>query len=277
MDELGIVYLSTCLLVIFLSVAALPIFGPGIYFELALVIILLTIGFLLIMNWADFLVFPVIMGLLKITFRPAKDYLIVKGQDAVIKNVNGLYYASGYLTANLFAYEFKAENSDEDMESKIIGSSEKWERAVMSLDFPFKFHVLSCGRDVQKARDELEGKRSYQEFQMTRAIQGGKTSDVEVGELQRKLDTFQAQINRISQGEKPISTIMYVETVAVGVTEKAALDILTAQLKRLQVSLGSLDVELTRVIGRELYTLFNFNFSLPTTADQLNEYFDTQG
>ncbi len=277
MDELGIVYLALCMIIVFLALVALPDFGPGLYTYIAIALILITVAFLVIMNWADFLLFPVITSLLNITFMPAKDYKIIKTQDAIIKNVGGLYYATGYLTGNLFSYEFKSENPDQDMEEKIAGASDKWERAVMSIDFPFKFHVLSCGRDIQQARDELEGRRSYVEFQMSRAIQGGKTSDVEIGELQRKLDVYQAQINRISQGEKPISTLMYVETIAVGVTEKAAVDTLASQVKRLQVSLGSLDIDLLRVVGRELYTLFTFNFTLPINYDGIRSNFDLQG
>ena len=69
---------------------------------------------------------------------------------------------------------------------------------------------------------------------------------------------------------------MYIETTAIGVSEKAALDALTQQINDIRVSFSSMDVDMNRVMGRELYNLFNFSFALPTTLDQLSSYFDTQ-
>ncbi len=277
MDTTGIALLALSAIVVFIGIALMPAFGPGVYTYIVLIICLMTAGLLLVINFADFLVFPIAMRILGIVFKPSEDYKIIKTQDAVVKNVSGINYAIGYLTGNLFAYEFKAEQQEENIDDKITDAPDTWERAVMSIDFPFKFHVLSCARDVQEARDELEGKRSYQEFQMNRAMQGGKTTDVEITDLQRKLNIIQTQIDRIGQGERPISAVIYIETIAVGVSEKEALDNLTAQASRLQIALSSLDISLSRVIGRELYTLFKFNFALPTTRDEVAQYFDAQG
>jgi len=69
---------------------------------------------------------------------------------------------------------------------------------------------------------------------------------------------------------------MYVETTAIGISEKAALDALSSQIDALQVALGSLDVDLIRVIGRELHTLFNFNFGLPTMSEEISSYFNQE-
>ena len=264
MDSTGVMYLAFSLIIVLITFSFLPYFGPGIYRIIAIVILLITVILILMLNWIDFIVFPAVSRMLGITFQPMKDYKIVKSQDAIVKNVGGIYYAIGYLTANLFAYTFKAENPEEDIDSRIAEAPDRWERAVSGIDFPFKFHVLSCGRDVQKVRDELEGKRGYIEFQMARLAQSGKQTDTAMEELQRKQSIIQTQMDRISQGEKPISSIMYIETVGVGVTEKSALDNLAAQEARLQVALSSLDVQIIKIVGRELYSIFNFNFSLPT-------------
>lgn len=146
----------------------------------------------------------------------------------------------------------------------------------MNLSFPFKYHVLSSGLDVQQVRDELEGKRSFQEFQLSRAMQSSSANEVVLTDIRRKINVIQAQIDRISQGERPIATLMYLETTAVGVSEKAALDALSTQLRSLQISMGALDVDLTRLVGRELYTLFRFNFALPTSFGEIAMQFDQQ-
>ncbi len=247
------------------------------YSTVAVVIALLAAVLVAALNWVDYMIVPAVFRSLGLRFKLAKDYSINMPQDAIIKNVNGLYYAVGFLTANIFGYVFKAEAMEEDIDEKIADATETWERSLIGIDFPFKFHVLSANRDVQKARDLLEGKRSYVEFQMNRMIQNQKSSDSELGEMRRKLNMLQAQMDRISEGEKPISTVMYVETVAVGVTEKAATDGLTGQIERLQVALSSLDVQLARVVGRELNTVFEFNFMLPDTYSAASSYFDNQG
>ncbi len=277
MDSTGIIYLLFSLIIVIVTFSMLPYFGPGIYRIIAVAILILTVIAILMLNWIDFMVFPAVSKAIGITFQPMKDYKIIKSQDAIVKNVGGIYYAIGYLTANLFAYTFKAENPDEDVDSRIAAAPDKWERAISGIDFSFKFHVLSCGRDVQKVRDSLEGKRGYIEFQMARLQQSGKQNDTAMEDLQRKQNMIQTQMDRISQGEKPIATIMYIETVGVGVTERAAIDNLSAQMARLQVALSALDVQIIKVVGRELYSIFNFNFSLPTSYSEMASNFDSQG
>lgn len=277
MDDMGIIYLVFCLLPLLIVFTLEGAFGGGVWSAIAVAITLLAAVLILGLNWADYMVFPAFTKLLGIEFKLAKDYTIPKTQDAIVKNINGLNYAVGYLTANIFAYVFKAESMEEDVEQKIADASETWERAIMAVNFPFKFHVMTANRDVQKARDYLEGKRAYQEFQMNRAVQSGKVSDTELAELRRQTSVIQTNLDRIADGEKPISTVMYFETVAVGVTQKAALDNLAAQIERLQISMSSLDLQLKRVVGRELGILFDFNFSLPVTYAQASSYFDNQG
>ena len=277
MDEESMAYLLFSMLIPIAALVLLPELGSGAFILIAVALILLSIAAILVINWVDFVLFSLVTNLLNITFQPASGYKIVRTQDAIMKEVNGLFYTTGFISANLFAYVFKQEASEaETDETKFINAPGAWERAIMSLGFPFKFHVLSSGLDVQKVRDELEGKRSYQEFQMSRAMQGGNANEVTITELQRTISVLQAQINRISEGEKPIATIMYVETTAIGVSEKAALDALEAQIKSLQVSLGSMDVDMTRIVGRELHTLFDFNFRLPTSREETSSYFNQQ-
>lgn len=276
MDEEGIMYLAFCLVILLGSLSIIPYIGRGIVAILALLIVALGAGLILVLNFADFLLVSLVCGLLGITFQPALGYTITKDQNSVVKNVNGLFYATGYISANLFAYSFKQETAEAEEDVKMTTAPDNWERAVMNLGFPFKFHVLSMGLDVQKVRDEFEGQRSYQEFQLSRALQNQSTSDVTITNIQRKINIIQRKIDRISQGEKPIASVMYIETTAIGVSEKAALDTLTQQIDGVQIALSSMDIDLARISGREMYTLFNFNFSLPITFDEAKVNFDQQ-
>lgn len=276
MDEDTMMYLAFSCLIILIVVANLSEFGSGIYQYIAVILCIMTIGVLMLMAFADFIIFPLLTGILGITFQPAKDYRITKSQEAVLKNVNGLYYATGYLTANLFSHVFKAEQVIQGGEERQLQAADNWERAVMSFDFPFKYHIIASALDIQQVRDDLEGKRAYQEYQLSRAAQSKNTTEVIMEDIRRNINVIQAKIDRITQEEKPVASVMYVETTAVGVSEKAALDTLADQIRRLQIGLGAFDVQLFRVVGRELYTLFQFNFALPTTYEELASNFDKQ-
>jgi hypothetical protein len=270
-----LIYLTFSAVIPFLAISNASIFGS--YSIIAWILIMLTGGVLLLMAFADYLIFTLVTSLFGITFQPSRNYLINSPQDSVTKYVNGIYYATGFITCNLFAYVFKAERIQEGEDARQAQAPDVWERAVMSIPFPFKFNVISCSRDVQQVRDELEGKRSYQEFELSKAYQSKNTNEVIITDILRKISVIQAQIDRISQDEQPVATMMYMETTAVGVTDAAAQDTLTAQLKQLQLAFGSFDLQTTRIVGRELYHLFNFNFSLPTTYSAVTSLFDKEG
>ncbi len=278
MDPEAIEYLTFTLLIIMMVVAMSKAFGGGIFTIIAIIISLIAAVMILLLNFADYLIFPVITKALNISFYPAKNYKIVKTQDTILKNVGGLYYATGFVTMNLFSFSFKEENIPDiaEEQQKLLEAPDSWEKAVMNLTFPFKFHVFSVSLPVQNIRDELEGKRSFQEFEMSKAQKADHPDQMSITEIQRKIDVIKARVDRISQGEKPVATLMYIETTAVGVSEKAALDLLSEQIKQLQLGFSYLDVELSRIVGRELYILFKFNFSLPLTFQDVAQYFDQQ-
>lgn len=261
MDERTIIYLSATSVV-----ALLVIFGAASYqaYSIAVIVLALaTIVAILMINYADFLIFPAITNMLKIQIIPAKNYYIPKTNNCVIKYVNGLYYATGYLTANIYSYIFQVENLDADEEQKLSEAPDKWESIVMNVDFPFRFNMVAAAEDIQKYRDELEGKRGMLEYQLSKEMQNSNPSQMTVQELQRKMNVLDVRINKLSTGERPVSSIMYIETVAVGVSEKEAMDSLTNQLSHLETLFNTFDLSITRVIGRELYHLFTFGYALP--------------
>ena len=275
MDEEGIMYLGICSMFVIMMLLTSGLFKP--LSIIALIIGIFALVLLLGLEWADYIIFPLVTKFVGITFRPAKDYKIIPDQTAVVKEAGGIFYATGFITASVFPYVFKEGSIQENEDEQVLSSSEKWERIVMSLTFPFKYHILAASRNVQEVREEIEGKRSYQEFQLSRAMQESNANEVTITEIQRNISVIQAKMDRISRGERPLSALMYIETTAFGVSEKAALDTLTEQINQLQVAFSAFDVSLQRIVGRELYTLFLYNFSLPFTVAVAESNFDMQG
>ena len=114
MDEEGVMYLVFTLLMPLIGFTVLQSFGKGGFGIIAAALLIIDVILVMVMNWADFVLFPIVTGLLGITFQPAAGYRIVKGQDSIVKEINGLFYATGFVTGNLFAYSFKQENAPQD-------------------------------------------------------------------------------------------------------------------------------------------------------------------
>ncbi len=260
MDSNTILYLATC------SLIALLVAGAGsAYGNLAIVVVflaILSVLFLFIINYADFLLFPAFTSILGIKQVPANNYYIPKSNNAIVKNVNGLYYATGYLSANIYNYVFTVEQMQEGEEALLAEAPNTWERIVQNINFPFRYNILCYSEDLQTYRDELEAKRGSLEYQLSKEMSLPSPSQLTIEDLQRRINIIQTRINRMSTGERPIDAVMYIESTAVGVSEKEALDNLTAQLNHLQTVFGGFDLNITRIVGRELYYLFQFNFKV---------------
>ncbi|MGC9142293.1 MAG: hypothetical protein ACP5HF_00110 [Candidatus Micrarchaeia archaeon] len=273
MDETTLMYLATSAMVILIILVDAGAYGP---FAIPIVIFsIIALLMLLLINYVDFLLFPLITRILNYRIMPAKNYYIPKEQNCVIKEINNIYYATGYLTANFYSYVFTSEESEEN-DMLLTEAPTKWERAMMSIKFPFKFNLIVAAHDIQSYREELEGKLSLLEFKLSRELSSGNPSQMAVDELQRQIRIVQARIDRLSSGERPVQSLMYIESTAAGVSEKAAKDALTNQLNQLQTIMNAFDLSISRVVGRELYYLFKFNYFIPTSKNDMLSLFSLQ-
>jgi len=261
-DTNTIVYISVCSLLAILVAAASSAYGT-----LAIVIAilaLLTILLIFIINYADFLVFSLFTKMFKIRQIPAKDYYIPKSNDCVVKYVNGIYYATGYLTANVYSYVFTMEQVQQEEEEAVLSEAPNtWERIVSNVTFPFKYHILVAAEDIQQYRETLEAKRGALEYRLSKEMSASTPSQLTIEDLQRQISIVQARIDRLSSGERPLNAVMYIESTAVGVSEKEALDILSNQLSHLQTMFSGFDLNIVRVVGREALLLFRLNYFIP--------------
>lgn len=261
MDQEAILYLSVTALVALIIITDISAYGPlGL---VVLVLGLLSIAMLLMINFADFIVFPVFTRLLRITMVPARSYTIPPTQNAIVKYTSGLFYASGYLTANIYNYVFNAEGITEGEEGAMTAGPSNWEKATANINFPFKFNIVSSAEEVQRYREDLEAKRGMLEFQYSKETQTTTPNQMTMEDFQRRMRVVQTKIDRLGQGEKPVTTMMYIESTAVGISEKEAVDALTSQLQELQTVFSVFDLSITRIVGREMYYLYTMNYFIP--------------
>jgi hypothetical protein len=272
MDQNTIIHLVPALLICLLVITGSSNYG---LLQLAVVTLaFIAAGIILTLAFADFLVFPTITRLLGINIIPFKNYIIPRDQDATVKYVNNMYYATGYIAANIYNYVFAAESIQEDNDALVL-APEKWEKATMNIHFPFKFHLISAAEEIQNFREELETKRGLYEFQYSRETTATTPNPMGLEALQRQIRVVQARIDRLGSGEKPVNSIMYIESTAVGVSDKDARDSLTKQMTELTTVFNVFDLSLSRVYGRELYLLQKMNYVIPT-LNELKDQFQQQ-
>lgn len=269
MDQNTIIYLAVSSAIVLLVVAAAPNFGIiGVIIELLAVVAIVAV---LLIAFADFIIVPFITRSLKISISAAKNYTMTHGMDAMVKYSNGIYYATGYLTANIYNYVF-AEEQEVEAQNEMIAAPDKWERAVMNIHFPFKFNVITASEDIQSYREELEAKRGLLEFQFTKETQSSNPNSMALDSLQRQINVIQTRIDRIGEGEKPLIGIMFIESTAVGVSVKDASDNLANQLNELQTIFNVFDLSIMRIAGRELYLLFKMNYLVPGVNELVDSF-----
>ncbi len=238
----------------------------------AVVVFFVAFVLIILISFADFIIFPLFTKLLKVTTVPAKDYVIPKENEGVVKYVNGLYYATGYVTANIYNYVFNAEQITEGEDTEMALGPEKWEKAIMNIRFPFKFIGIGQAVDIQKYRDDLEGRRGYIEFQYSKSESATNVSSTVLEDLRRRMRVLQVRIDRLGAGERPLSSMLYIETTAVGITMKDASNNLTQQIQQLETIFNTFDLNLMRVVGREMYSLYKLNYYLPTMDELIGEF-----
>jgi len=270
-DELAKVLLSEIGII-----AALGAVSSSDMGALGVVIIIPLIAFGVLIPFTmffDYLVLPFFTNIFGIIEIPAEGYEITKKQDAIIKYVNGIYYAVGYIGASIYEYILRREEPEENLEGRFIQGLELWERAVASMKFPIKFSIITFQRDLVEARRELEEQRDYWEYKLSKEMQATMPNAMEIDNIQRKIRILDVKLNRMSAGEKPLGVLMYASIYACGLSKEAALKNLDASIKEAMVTLGNaLDLKISRLYGRDLKNAFLFEYIIPPSEKELDAF-----
>lgn len=269
-EELSKALLSGC--GILLSLWALSSANLGFFGLILFFISLAFVALIPITMFLDYLVLPAFTYLFRITEIPADGYEIVPEQNAIIKNVQGIYYAIGYLGISIYEYVLRREEPEENIQLQFLQGLELWERAVERFNFPLSIDLISFQRDLMATRREFEEQRDYYEYRLSKELQAPNPNALEVEALQRKIRIVNLKLNRMSSGEKPIGVLMYATVIAYGSNKQAALQNLNALIKEATVTLSNaLDMKVERLSGRDLRNAFLLSTIVPPSSQELNK------
>ncbi len=238
--------------------------GLGLF---KIVVVLFCIFFLAldaVVYQLGFIILPFITKVLRVREIRAGGFEVPPSQDVILKSVGGVYYATQFLYARL--YESASAGVQEEQSSYM----DLWERAVASMDFPFKFCVLSYLEDILKFREDAETKRAAAQLRLGREREKPRPDAITIDKWEREVAKQNALLARLSSGEKPLGTLMYAMTISVGVSPEAATAAVKGQTNELKAAFSNaLNVEMLELKGEDMKKCFEWEVAFPPTLKDL--------
>jgi hypothetical protein len=191
-----------------------------------------------------------------------RNFEIPPTQDVIVGKQGGKFLASVFLAARLY------ESSSEKSERQRGVASEMFEKAVSSAGFPFKVCALVAPLELHEHLEEIRAKRSIAE---SRRAQLPKKGD-EAARLEREIAMWGSQLEKLTEGQKPLEVVFYLSTTASGMSKQEAISRARQQGKELSVVVGSaLSCEVAPLQGEEMKRCFWWDFFGPTDRDDLHD------
>jgi hypothetical protein len=191
-------------------------------------------------------------------------YEIPPGQDVILKHVSGIYYASVFLGVKMYE-----SASDKTPEENIV-YSEYFERAISSVKYVTKFAMLLYVKDLQGYRTSIETKHAEAQLRLARERDKPDPDVLKLDRYEREVAMWEAHINRLTQGIKPMGLISYVMTTATGVSKEAATAAAKSQGNELRATLANaLNVEIVPLKADEMLRCFEWEHMIPPTPQDV--------
>jgi hypothetical protein len=237
---------------------------PGVFKIVVVGFCVLSLILSAVVYQVGFIVLPFITRILKVREIRSGGFEIPPSQDVVLKNVGGFYYAAQFMYAKL--YESATAGVEEEQSSYM----DLWERAVASVDFPFKFCVLSYLDNILKFREDVETKRASAQLKLGREREKPRPDALTIDRWEREVAKQNELLARLSSGEKPLGTLMYVMTIAIGVSPEAAIAAVKGQSSELKATFSNaLNLEIIELKGEDMKKCLDWEIAFPPTLKDL--------
>jgi len=211
-----------------------------------------------------FIILPFITRFLKVSEVRVGGFEIPPSQEVIIKNVGGIYYATMYVFCRFY------ESAAVGVEEQEAPYMDMWERAVASVNFPFKFCVMTYIEDLVKFREDVETNRAAAQLKLGREREKPRPDAITLDKWDREVARQNEMLARLSSGEKPLGTIMYCMTTAVGVSAEAATATVKSQVNELKSTFSNaLNIEVLNLFGEDMKKCFEWDVAIPPSPKDL--------
>ncbi len=225
---------------------------------------------MLMLSWAiykyGYLLIPLLTRGARIVEVMEGGYEIPPGQQAVLKKVGDIYYATMFLGVRLF--ESVTEKGEEERQSY----AEFFERAISSVKHVTKFSIMVHVKDTSKYRESLETKRMEAQLRLAREREKPEPDVLKLDRYEREVAMWDGQLAGLVAGKKPMGVLMYAMTTATGVTKDSAIAAARAQANELRATISNaLNCEVVLLEGEEMKKCFEWEHFLPPEAKAFEE------
>jgi hypothetical protein len=213
-----------------------------------------------------YLVIPLITQRTKTVMVTDTGYEVPPEQDAVVKNVGGVFYASAFLGLKIF------ESATEKSLEENVSYNQYFERAISNLKYVTKIAYMLYVEDVGEKRKMIETKRAEAQLRLSRERDKPEPDVLKIDKYEREVAHWDAQLNKLIKGVKPMGVIAYAMTTATGISKEAALAAARSQASELRTVLANaLNVEVVPLTGDEMLKCFEWEKFYPATTQELEE------
>lgn len=213
-----------------------------------------------------YLIIPLITQRTKTVLLTDTGYEIPSSQDVIVKNVNGVYYATAFLVVKVY------ESTTEKTTEETLAYNEFFERAISNMKYVTKISLLLYVEEIGERRKLLEAKRAEAQLRLAREREKTEADVLKVDKLEREVAFRNAQLNEIIKGVKPMGLVAYAMTTAAELSKDAAIATVKGRANELKSILAnSLNVEVDIVTGDQMYKCFEWEKFLPTSPQELEE------
>ncbi len=214
-----------------------------------------------------YIIIPTITKTTKTSVVLTEDmYEVPSTQDAIVRNINGVYYATVFLGVKVF--ESMSEKSPEELQSY----NSYFERAISNIRSVAKISYMVYVEDITEKRRNIEVKRAEVQLRLARERDKTEPDVLRIDKLERELAVWDVQLGQIQKGMKPMGVVAYAMTTAGGVSKEGAIASARAQANELRSILSnSLNVEVDILTADEMLKCFQWEKFLPLTPKELEE------
>ena len=185
-------------------------------------------------------------------------------EDAVVRYVNGAYYATVFLVVKIF----KTTTSMSDQEKYAF--MDLWERAISGLKTVTKYAMLLYLKDMTKYKDAIEMRKAKAQVEIGAERDRENPDPAKIEKLEREISMWDNMVAKLAMGDRPSSILTYVQTTAKGATRDAAVASARQQANEIRSTVGTaLNVEMSPLTGEEMKRCFDWTYAVPPGVKEL--------
>ncbi len=211
-----------------------------------------------------YIIIPLLTRFARIIEIHDAGFEVPPGQEAIVKKVGDLYYASMFLMVKIY------ESATEKTREENVIYTQYFERAISSVRHVTKFCILLYVKDLGKYREGIETKRAEAQLRLSRERDKPEPDVLKIDRYEREVAMYDGQLARIAGGVKPMGAVSYLMTTATGVTKEAAIAAARVQANELKATISNaMNTEVVLLKGEDMKRCYDWEYFIPPSMAEL--------